>query len=107
VVATAEKTEQRLLFSLITVFSGVYSNFLCFARTLQKIFTHFGCLPGVLANFCNYRPHVVTRPLSTLSEWLKRGRGMLTAEKRGSALLFFPNCWCFLHYIFISTQDLY
>jgi len=36
VVATAEKTEQRLLFSLISVFSGVYSNFFGFARTFKK-----------------------------------------------------------------------
>jgi len=49
VVATAEKTEQRLLFSLFTMFSGVYSNFWCFARSLLKFSLILAVFPAV---FC-------------------------------------------------------
>jgi len=49
VVATAEKTEQRLLFSLITMFLGVYSNFWCFARSLLKFSLILAVFPGVFS----------------------------------------------------------
>jgi len=74
-VATAEKTEQRNVFLNYSVFQAFILTSGVFDRTLMKISLIF---------------HVVTRPLSILSEWLKRGRGMLTAEKRGSTFAVFP-----------------
>jgi len=87
VVATAEKSEQRLPVFSFAVFLGVYSNFYVFPTHCVIFWLLWSVL---LANFCNYRPHVVMRPLNMLSEWLKRGRGMLTAEKRGSTFAVFP-----------------
>jgi len=59
VVATAEKSEQRLPVFSFAVFLGVYSNFYVLPTHYVIFWLFWGVL---LANICNYRPLAVTRP---------------------------------------------